>query len=192
MNTISLRQASTMLPSYVWSKVQQIAHENEIETIAIVPQKSVSPTWDRVVSLPAYARAWVFSGGSYWLLCSDGQLYVEPAELPEHSAAQVVADERKVWIVSLDDEASYVRVEQFLPTLPAQPAVPQSGMSTAQPVEVELSWCDLDFSARGRASVIAQTGVEAASRLRAIIENITCDDLDVPAFEMRLDDSWEG
>jgi hypothetical protein len=192
MANIPTQQAHEQLPEIIASKLKQIADANGVQTFELIIEREIAPVWDQVFLLPRNTRAWFYSGGSSWLLYSDGELYAEPVQGGAAEALLSSSESKTVWAVTLDDGTEHLRVSQCILVVARQNGTPQILTAPGSSKQDAGTWYTFDVTARGRFSVLAGDLSAARSLVQDIIGNLSCDDTGVSELDLRLDDCWEA
>jgi hypothetical protein len=191
MTRIAIESARTVLPEVIAHKIQHIAGENDVHECELLSERVIPPSWDQTFPLPRNSRAWLYAEGEIWLLYSDGELYAEPAQGYRENRDGPRTSGSAIWVLTLDDGAEDLRVSRCLLGAPIEALQAQATTPTDSDSEVFI-WFKFDVTARGQISVIARDSDHARDLVEETIENLTCDDPDVPALDLRLDDCWEA
>lgn len=193
MTKIAIESAGTVLPEVIARKIQHIAGENDVRECELLSERVITPLWDQTSPLPRNARAWFYTGGVFWLLYSDGELYAEPAQGHRGYQEDPRTEGAVVWVLTLNDQVEHLRVSRCFLGAPEQNETPHLQATTSTDREIEVfTWFEFNVTARGQISVVARDSDRARELVEETIENLTCDDPNVPALDLRVDDCWEA
>lgn len=101
------------LPPFVLRKLQRIAVENEMQVGNFSSNRWITICDSRLVLLSQSNRTWVYSGGSAWILCSDGDLFAEPVDR-DSSEMSFDNPNEEIWVITLDDRAETLTVGRLI------------------------------------------------------------------------------